>query len=300
MENFQRRNLDSIKGQFFHYLESCRQVFPAVPALPNHRLVVLGLGLLNAILLIAAIATGINCAKARQGSLHDTHAAAAELLGGLDDLMSNHSNVVEARDTAKSALDTAVQNHAQMKKQITELKVINDKYQRQMEAMEKEKASLKANYTALVESCGCPSRWTHFMSSCYFFSYAENQKLKKNWDDSREDCIRREADLVIVDSPEEQTFVSHNIESLIGSKPVWDSSFWLGLRDTEIEGTWVWLNNVTEVEQRFWRDGEPNDSGHNGEDCGASYYSEQNPWKTRNDVSCRGTRLYWICEKALK
>eukprot|EP00066_Takifugu_rubripes_P026023 XP_011615289.1 PREDICTED: CD209 antigen-like protein C [Takifugu rubripes] len=300
MENFQRRKLDSIKGQFFHCLESCRQVFPAVPALPNHRLVVLGLGLLNAILLIAAIATGINCAKARQGSLHDTHAAAAELLGGLDDLMSNHSNVVEARDTAKSALDTAVQNHAQMKKQITELKVINDKYQRQMEAMEKEKASLKANYTALVESCGCPSRWTHFMSSCYLFSTAENQKLKKNWDDSREDCIRREADLVIIDSPEEQTFVSHNIESLVGSRPVWESSFWLGLRDTEIEGTWVWINNVTEVEQRFWRDGEPNDSGHNGEDCGATYYSEQNPWKTRNDVNCRGTRMYWICEKALK
>eukprot|EP00066_Takifugu_rubripes_P026031 XP_011615297.1 PREDICTED: CD209 antigen-like protein C [Takifugu rubripes] len=300
MENFQRRKLDSIKGQFFHCLESCRQVFPAVPTLPNHRLVVLGLGLLNAILLIAAIATGINCAKARQGSLHDTHAAAAELLGGLDDLMSNHSNVVEARDTAKSALDTAVQNHAQMKKQITELKVINDKYQRQMEAMEKEKASLKANYTALVESCGCPSRWTHFMSSCYLFSTAENQKLKKNWDDSREDCIRREADLVIIDSPEEQTFVSHNIESLVGSRPVWESSFWLGLRDTEIEGTWVWINNVTEVEQRFWRDGEPNDSGHNGEDCGATYYSEQNPWKTRNDVNCRGTRMYWICEKALK
>ncbi|XP_011615297.2 CD209 antigen-like protein C [Takifugu rubripes] len=300
MENFQRRKLDSIKGQFFHCLESCRQVFPAVPALPNHRLVVLGLGLLNAILLIAAIATGINCAKARQGSLHDTHAAAAELLGGLDDLMSNHSNVVEARDTAKSALDTAVQNHAQMKKQITELKVINDKYQRQMEVMEKEKASLKANYTALVESCGCPSRWTHFMSSCYLFSTAENQKLKKNWDDSREDCIRREADLVIIDSPEEQTFVSHNIESLVGSRPVWESSFWLGLRDTEIEGTWVWINNVTEVEQRFWRDGEPNDSGHNGEDCAATYYSEQNPWKTRNDVNCRGTRMYWICEKALK
>lgn len=91
-------------------------------------------------------------AKARQGSLHDTHAAAAELLGGLDDLMSNHSNVVEARDTAKSALDTAVQNHVQMKKQIAELKVNNDKYQRQTEVMEKEKASIKANYSALGEA----------------------------------------------------------------------------------------------------------------------------------------------------
>lgn len=91
-------------------------------------------------------------AKARQGSLHDTHAAAADLLGGLDELMSNHSNVVEARDTAKSALDTAVQTHAQMKKQIAELKVTNDKYQRQMEVMDKEKASMKANYTALGEA----------------------------------------------------------------------------------------------------------------------------------------------------
>lgn len=169
-------------------------------------------------------------AKARQGSLHDSHAAAAELLGGLDDLMSNHSDVVEARDTAKSALDTAVQTHAQMKKQIAELKVINDKYQRQTEGMEKEKAGLKANYTALgeaellvdrcrwscsniyadisfflpVESCGCPSSWTHFMSSCYLFSFTESRSLKKNWDDSRVDCIRREADLVIVDTPEEQ------------------------------------------------------------------------------------------------
>uniref|UniRef100_A0A674MQ77 C-type lectin domain-containing protein n=1 Tax=Takifugu rubripes TaxID=31033 RepID=A0A674MQ77_TAKRU len=130
--------------------------------------------------------------------------------------------------------------------------------------------------------CGCPSRWTHFMSSCYLFSTAENQKLKKNWDDSREDCIRREADLVIIDSPEEQ----------VGQRQAGQDHY------TEIEGTWVWINNVTEVE--FWRDGEPNDSGHNGEDCAATYYSEQNPWKTRNDVNCRGTRMYWICEKALK
>lgn len=112
-------------------------------------------------------------AKARQGSLHDSHAAAAELLGGLDNLTSNHSNVVEARDTAKTALDTAVQSHAQMKKQIAELKVVNDKYQRQTEVMEKEKASLKANYTALGEAELLVDRCVHaqtptltFLSFC--------------------------------------------------------------------------------------------------------------------------------------
>lgn len=59
---------------------------------------------------------------------------------------------MEAREEARTALEAALQNHAQMKKKITELKAINDNYQNQTEAMEKERASLKANYTALSEA----------------------------------------------------------------------------------------------------------------------------------------------------
>lgn len=91
-------------------------------------------------------------AKAKQGSLQVSHAAAAELIGGLEDLRSNHSNVIKAREEAKTALDTALKNHTQMKRQIAELKNINDNYQRQTEALEKERESLNANYTALSEA----------------------------------------------------------------------------------------------------------------------------------------------------
>lgn len=91
-------------------------------------------------------------AKAKQGSLQVSHTAAAELIGGLEDLRSNHSNVIEAREEAKSALDAALKNHTQMKKQIAELKAVNDNYQKQTEVLEKERASLKANYTALSEA----------------------------------------------------------------------------------------------------------------------------------------------------
>lgn len=53
-----------------------------------------------------------------------------------------------------------------------------------------------------------------------------------------------------------QTFVSHHVETLVPGKAFWQNSFWLGIRDIEEEGTWVWINNVTEVEQRwenhFW------------------------------------------------
>lgn len=125
-------------------------------------------------------------------------------------------------------------------------------------------------------------KWIHFNSSCYLFSFAENTALKMNWENSRRDCIRRGADLVVIDSPEEQVgrrragkvhhptvsknhlffffflvcfffpqaFVSHSIETMKTGKYFWDNSFWLGLRDTAVEGTWVWINNVTEVEQR--------------------------------------------------
>lgn len=44
--------------------------------------------------------------------------------------------------------------------------------------------------------------------------------------------------------------MSHLIETMKLGRHFTDSSFWLGLRDTEVEGTWVWLNNVTDVEQR--------------------------------------------------
>lgn len=91
-------------------------------------------------------------AKAKQGSLQVSNAAAAELIGGLEDLRSNHSNVIKAREEAKTALDTALKNHTQMKRQIAELKNINDNYQRQTEALEKERESLNANYTALSEA----------------------------------------------------------------------------------------------------------------------------------------------------
>lgn len=48
-----------------------------------------------------------------------------------------------------------------------------------------------------------------------------------------------------------QEFISHTINDMRSGRDVWASGFWIGLTDKETEGTWVWLNNVTEVEPRF-------------------------------------------------
>ncbi|XP_038585553.1 uncharacterized protein LOC119910830 [Micropterus salmoides] len=263
----------------------------------SDRLVILCLGLLNAILLIAAVAIGINCAKVKEGSLQVTHSAATKLINELNYLRSNHSDVIKAEEEAKNALERAIQNHAELKVKIEQHKTINDEYHRKIEALQTEKTILQSNISALEGTCGrCLSTWILLNSSCYFFSYTESSTVKKNWPNSRADCISRGADLIVIDNQEEQKFVSDSIENMRSGRDVWQSGFWIGLTDTETEGTWVWINNVTEVEQRYWMDGEPNNVGHLGEDCGIAVYSSDNPWKTRFDANCHQRERHWICE----
>ncbi|KAM4542822.1 C-type lectin domain family 4 member G-like [Odontesthes bonariensis] len=265
---------------------------------PNYRVVILCLGLLNAVLFIAAVVLGVNCAKVKEGSLQVSHSAASQLISELSFLRSNHSDVIEAEEEAKRALEKAKSEHAQIKEQIEQLKTINDGYQKQIEALSAEKTNVLSNISALEGTCGrCLPGWVLLNSSCYFFSYTESTTNKKDWQDSRADCIRRGSDLIVIDNPEEQKFVSDTIDSMRSGHDVWSSGFWIGLVDTETEGTWVWINNVTEVEQRYWMDGEPNDIGHLGEDCAVAVYSANNPWKTRYDASCSRRERQWICEK---
>ncbi|XP_030248260.1 CD209 antigen-like protein E isoform X1 [Sparus aurata] len=261
------------------------------------RLVLLCLGLMNVVLLIVAVVIGINCAKVREGSFHVSHSAVAPIIDELNYLRSNHSDVIEAEEEAKNTLERAVKNHAQLKQKIEKQKTINDNYQKQVEELQGELINLQSNMSALEENCGrCLSGWVHYNSSCYFFSCAESSTVTKNWPDSRADCIRHGADLIVIDTKEEQRFVSDSIGNLRGTQDILGNSFWIGLTDTEIEGTWVWINNVTEVEQRYWMDGEPNNSHHHGEDCATAVYSPSNPWKTRNDINCNSYQRHWICE----
>lgn len=57
-------------------------------------------------------------------------------------------------------------------------------------------------------------------------------------------------DLNLYDCVTVQKFLSHNIQYMKATKNWWENGFWIGLSDTNSEGTWVWINNVTEVEQR--------------------------------------------------
>ncbi|XP_030614163.1 CD209 antigen-like protein E [Archocentrus centrarchus] len=121
----------------------------------------------------------------------------------------------------------------------------------------------------------CPAGWRMFSCSCYRLSESSG-----SWDQSRKDCRDNGADLVVIESPEEQTFVS-----TITSEPTW-----IGLNDKEQEGAWKWVDG-TRLTWSNWAQGEPNNAGE--EDCGHLESKEKRPW---NDFRCTAS-MKWICEK---
>ncbi|XP_055365517.1 CD209 antigen-like protein D [Betta splendens] len=68
--------------------------------------------------------------------------------------------------------------------------------------------------------------WIYFRSSFYYIS-----STRKPWNESRRDCRQKDADLVIINNDEEQEFVRR-----------WKTRMWIGLSDTEKEGTWTWVD----------------------------------------------------------
>ncbi|CAL8402317.1 unnamed protein product [Boreogadus saida] len=105
---------------------------------------------------------------------------------------------------------------------------------------------------------------------------------KKGWRASREDCQKRKADLVVINSREELNQVSRFVSRLVGSS-------WIGLSDREKEGTHKWVDGTPMTSS--WRHVKPRDDG-GARDCvvaGEDGWSEE-----------RCDRLHhWICEKVV-
>uniref|UniRef100_A0A3Q2QQT5 C-type lectin domain-containing protein n=1 Tax=Fundulus heteroclitus TaxID=8078 RepID=A0A3Q2QQT5_FUNHE len=116
--------------------------------------------------------------------------------------------------------------------------------------------------------------WTLFRHSAYYIS-----PTKKSWQESRAYCHSVDADLMIINSKEEQDFVNS-----------FKMYMWIGLTDSETEGTWKWVDG-SPLTTSYWYTNEPN--GGTGENCvETKNFATEKSW---NDGTC-SYQHNWICE----
>lgn len=84
----------------------------------------------------------------------------------------------------------------------------------------------------------CTPGWILFNSSCYFFSSTESSTVKRNWHESRMDCVSRGSDLAVIDNQQEQVGWKYERRSLKTDK----SSTYIIHRHTRRH--WKWLAKI--------------------------------------------------------
>ncbi|GAA6216557.1 C-type lectin domain family 4 member M-like isoform X1 [Lates japonicus] len=126
----------------------------------------------------------------------------------------------------------------------------------------------------------CPTDWKNIRSRCYFLS-----SESKTWEESRRYCLSKGADLVVINTEQEQ----RDLYRLDGTSYL---LFWIGLHDTG--GTFKWVDGSA-LTKPFWQSGQPDRGGPNNiEDCVEMY--DFNPVLANwNDAPC-GSKRRWLCE----
>ncbi|KAL6100425.1 uncharacterized protein ACO6RY_07578 [Pungitius sinensis] len=297
---------------------------PRSPRSRPHGAVAVSLGLLSVLLLAGLVCLGVHShASAAEHSsikanlterlwvsgdkLSSVSAERDQLKDNFSALKDNFTALSQEKDRHQLLLEQTAELSS-IKANLTErLRVSGDK----LSSVSAERDQLKDNFTALKDnftalkdnftalsqekdrlqlllehSKTCPAGWRNFSCSCYLLSTSAD-----SWNNARTDCRAKGADLVMINSPQEQKFLSSIVTR--GS--------WIGLSDEEMEGTWKWVDGTLLTETvAYWEKGskvvQPDNGGGDPqwgeEDCAET----RNSGTTWNDVRCTDS-LHWICEK---
>ncbi|XP_033108741.1 uncharacterized protein LOC117110226 [Anneissia japonica] len=133
----------------------------------------------------------------------------------------------------------------------------------------------------LVIVTACDNRLN---SNCYVF-----MDVKRTFSESRTACQEIGSDLVVIDSIEENYYISSKMAVEL---PGVGAAF-IGMNDINVEGDWVWVNGDRVVNSfTYWKDGEPDNL--NNQDCGLIFSNGE--WR---DNIC-SKKLNSICEASTK
>uniref|UniRef100_A0A8C2ECJ3 Zmp:0000000924 n=1 Tax=Cyprinus carpio TaxID=7962 RepID=A0A8C2ECJ3_CYPCA len=112
------------------------------------------------------------------------------------------------------------------------------------------------------------------------FYYMSNET--KNWTESRQDCLKKGADLIIINNSTEQVSERYCVE------------FWIGVTDIDVEDRWKWVDgsNLTSG------GGIKEPGGGTTENCAVTYLKDHPNLLGWHDVKCNDA-YQGICEKSI-
>uniref|UniRef100_A0A3Q3LNX4 C-type lectin domain-containing protein n=1 Tax=Mastacembelus armatus TaxID=205130 RepID=A0A3Q3LNX4_9TELE len=92
----------------------------------------------------------------------------------------------------------------------------------------------------------CLDGWVQFQSNCYLFSKADYYS-RKVWKKGLDECRQTNANLVVIDSQEEQEFISNH--TIYSSEY---QGYWIGLSNKNPVNTWMWVDG-SNITVSFWK-----------------------------------------------
>ncbi|XP_053335445.1 CD209 antigen-like protein C [Clarias gariepinus] len=193
-------------------------------------------------------------------------------------LQTSYNNLTIERDQLQTSYNNLTIERDQLQTSYNNLTIERDQLQTSNKNLTTERDQLQKEKKEVQKLL--KRGWVHVSSSIYYIS-TEN----KTWTESRQDCIKRGADLVIINSKEEQEFIKKQLSS---------RKAWIGLSDTVREGEWKWVDD-TRLSTKFWISGEPN--GKKTEDCVVTGHKTDPVWNWA-DYPCND-KFVWICEKTI-
>ncbi|XP_072557117.1 uncharacterized protein [Paramormyrops kingsleyae] len=213
--------------------------------------------------------------------------------GDLQQLMLKNRNLTKEKEQIREESSQIEQNRSslisdnnQLKENYSALTTYNNDLQKNYSITAKQKDVLQKNYKAVLDKshhltsyCDtteiqkpcrpCPQDWELFQSSCYFISQDQ-----KSWMDSRIECLKLGADLVIMESKEEQDFIKGKTDN-----------HWIGLKYNAEKNVWIWLDGRSLT---GFQEPSPHDQ--------KGYCARSGSTSLQLQAQTCGTEAGWICE----
>ncbi|XP_052320323.1 C-type lectin domain family 4 member M-like [Oncorhynchus keta] len=209
-----------------------------------------------------------------------------------DQLQTRYNTLTKERDQLQISYNTLTKERDQLQISYNTLTKERDQLQISYNTLTKERDQLQMDRDYLTSKFSnlkqtCPEGWQIKLESSWYFLSTET----KSWKESRQDCLKRGADLVIINSDLEQEFLLS-----------FNKRAWIGLTDSVTEGAWKWVDGTPLTIPSYWYSQQPDNGGDNPangeEDCVELNTETWLPVKAWNDQSCLDNR-YWICEKVV-